>query len=85
MNNKKCIIIAKNAPETAKQNLENMGFYVIESTALRNVSEALKYHPDMQIVKGNNCYICAPECYDYYKPYFEMQRHPEPSYQCLCD
>ncbi len=72
MEDKKYLIVAKDAPQTAKQNLKNMGYCLIESAPLSNVNKALKYHPDMQIVKGDNCYICAPECYEYYKPYFEM-------------
>ncbi len=72
MNNKKCIVIAKDAPQKAKKNLKNMGYCVIQSAPLSNVNKALKYHPDMQLVKGDKCYICAPECYEYYKPYFEM-------------
>ncbi len=65
------LIVAKDTPQNAKENLINMGFCIIESAPLNNVSKALRYHPDMQIVKGDNCYICAPECYKYYKPYFE--------------
>ena len=68
----KYIIVAKNMPQMAKDNLIKLGFNLIDSAELKTVHKGLKYHPDMQIVKGDNCYICAPECYDYYKPYFEM-------------
>ena len=71
MNNKKYLIVAKDAPEEAKESLKKSGFGIIESAPLKNVNPALKYHPDMQIVKTDDCYICAPECYEYYKPYFE--------------
>lgn len=65
------IIVAKNMPQMAKDNLIKLGFNLIESAELKTVHKGLKYHPDMQIVKGDGCYICAPCCYDHYKLYFE--------------
>lgn len=67
----KYVIVAKNMPIEAKQNLIKSGFDIIESFELKSVNEGLKYHPDMQIVKARNSYICAPCCYEYYKPYFD--------------
>lgn len=67
MVNKKNIIVAKNAPDRGKYTLENMGYSIVESAFLKNVQAPLAYHPDMQIVKCGECFICAPECYDYYK------------------
>ena len=58
-------------PQNAKDTLINLGYSLIDSAELTNVHPSLKYHPDMQIVKCENAYICAPECYGYYKPYFE--------------
>jgi hypothetical protein len=67
----KYIIVAKDMPQSAKDSLINLGYSLIDSACLSTVHPSLKYHPDMQIVKGDNCYICAPCCYDYYKPYFK--------------
>jgi hypothetical protein len=66
MVNKKKIIVAKNAPEKAKYKLDNMGYELVESAFLQNVQPPLAYHPDMQIVKCADSYICAPECFEYY-------------------
>ena len=63
----KNIILAKNAPERAVYTLEDMGYNVIPSGCLSGVQKPLAYHPDMQIVKCGNGYICAPECYEHYK------------------
>lgn len=48
--------------------LNILGYQVIPSTNNTNVSVALSGHPDMQICNcGNNTFVCAPECYNYYK------------------
>ena len=67
MVNMKNIILAKNAPERAVYTLEDMGYNVIPSGCLSGVQTPLAYHPDMQIVKCGDSYICAPECYGYYR------------------
>ncbi len=72
MAHKKYLVVAKNAPNEAKQNLIKLGYNIIESTALKSVHPALKYHPDMQLVNADECWICAPECYEYYKPHFKL-------------
>ncbi|MBQ7901958.1 MAG: hypothetical protein IJ365_08370, partial [Clostridia bacterium] len=71
MTNNKQLIIAKNAPDKAKYALQDMGCSIIESAHMTHVQPQLAYHPDMQIVKCGECWICAPECYEYYKPYFD--------------
>ena len=76
MVNMKHIILAKNAPDRAKYTLENMGYTVTESFCLDNVQPPLAYHPDMQLVQCGKCWICAPQCMEYYKPVFEKLSIP---------
>ena len=54
-------------PDSVKT-LESMGIKVLFSCKNQNVMTPLMYHADMQIVKtGASSYVCAPECYDYYR------------------
>ncbi len=70
MVNKKSIVLAKNAPDRAFYTLENMGYCIIESAHLKKVQPPLAYHPDMQIVRCSDGFVCAPECYSYYRDAF---------------
>lgn len=73
-NLKKQLIISKDAPEAAKEKLFKLGYFLIESVRLSNVSPAVSCHPDMQIVKVGNRWICSPDCYEYYKKYISSDK-----------
>lgn len=75
-NLKKQVIISKDAPDEAKEKLENMGYSIVESFRMKTVSPSIACHPDMQIVKAGDKWVCCPEAYEYYKKYL-------PSYKII--
>ncbi len=68
-NSEKQLIISQDAPEKAKERLIDLGYSLVESFKLKSVSPAVSCHPDMQIVKAGDKWICCPECYGYYREY----------------
>lgn len=67
----KTLIVSPLMPADCRQTLVSMGFILAFSPALDGVQESVKYHPDMQLVKGNGVWICAPQVFDYYKQIFD--------------
>jgi len=63
----KFIITSSDIYSDSRDTLQSMGFEVYNSFNNINVSTPVSKHVDMQLVYlGNNQYLCAPECYDYY-------------------
>ena len=54
-----------------KKTLLDNGYTLIDSLCLKNVQPGISHHPDMQLVNSYNGWVCAPEAYSYYKPYFD--------------
>ncbi len=68
MTYKKSVIVSPDIYNDTTDNLKNMGIDIIYSMQNQNVSDKLKFHADMQIAKlSDTDYVCAPECFDYYK------------------
>ncbi len=64
----KAVIADYRADNQIVLNLKKLGYDVISSMNNPSVSVHLSGHPDLQICKCSaKTYICAPECYDYYK------------------
>lgn len=62
------VIVDYRASDEIIKNLEKLDLKIIFSTENKFVSPDLCGHPDMQICKcGENTFVCAPDCYDYYK------------------
>ncbi len=74
MKKSKKLIISQDAPEKAKEKLDELGYYVIESVKLKNVSSAISCHPDIQIVKSDDKWICCPKVYEHYKKYISSDK-----------
>lgn len=68
----KNLILSQMAPDKCKNKLKNMGYTIYESGLLNNTDPYVAHHPDMQIVRvSQNEFICAPELYNHYLPFFE--------------
>lgn len=67
----KTLIVSPLMPDECKQSLLDMQFNLVFSAPLDGVQEGVKYHPDMQLVRADEKWICAPQVLDYYKPYFD--------------
>ncbi len=68
----KAIIVSDDIYPQSIQKLESLGIKVFSSHENLSVSKPLSKHADMQIVKiSDKTYICAPECYEYYKKIFK--------------
>ena len=64
----RAVIVDYRADVKIITSLEKIGYKVIPSVNNTNVSLELSGHPDMQICKcGDNIFVCAPECYEYYR------------------
>ena len=63
----KAVIVSDDLYPESKRFIESLGIEIIPSFCNKNVSEPLWNHTDMQIVKIGDIYVCAPECYEYYR------------------
>jgi len=67
----KALILSSDVYDESVQKLKELGIEVIWSFENKSVSPYLSKHVDMQLVKiTDKCYICSPECFDYYKKIF---------------
>ncbi len=65
-------VTAKNSPIEFIKLLNSRGINVLYGTESKNVQQGIKYHTDLQLAHaGNNTYVCAPECFDYYENIFK--------------
>lgn len=61
-------IVDKRADEKTIYSLEKAGLYVIPTTVIKGLYDAVATHADMQIhYLGSNKFICAPETFLHYK------------------
>lgn len=61
-------IIDRKANEKTVYSLENAGLYVIPTTEIESLYDAVSSHADMQIhYLGENRFICAPEAFSHYQ------------------
>lgn len=68
----KAVIASPDIYPDSVEKLKSMDIEVLFSCKNTNVSPYLAYHADMQITKiDDKTFVCAPECYDYYKNILE--------------
>jgi len=68
----KYVITSQDIYAESVSTLQGLGFEVYSSFNNTNVSTPVSKHVDMQLVHlGNNQYLCAPECYEYYYELFD--------------
>lgn len=67
-NNVSLVLVDKRIPKNIEKNLNKLNIKVIKSTEICEVYDAIKFHPDIALLKLDyqNIIVC-PNVYDYYK------------------
>lgn len=65
-------IVDKRLPKDMEEKFKNFNIKLIKSTGIENIYEAIKYHPDIHLLKLDfNNIVVAPNVYKYYKEKLE--------------
>lgn len=67
----KNVVIDYRTDIKAAEFLQSCGFNVVFSKKILNLYEAVNGHTDLQLVRIDDTLICAPECYEHYKQFFD--------------